>query len=76
MPNRLRLQRWRAVLLGGGCVEEPVSEHVSEVSQLGCEVCSCSGAIAAALGPADACMQGGLCQAAFVAHVMQCADPN
>ena len=40
-PARLFRQR-RAAFLGGGWLDEPVSEQVSEVSQLGCDSCMCS----------------------------------
>lgn len=53
----LRLQR-RADLLGGGWLEEPVSEQVSEVSQLGCDVCTCCRPRGGVWGPGDACRHG------------------
>ena len=41
MPAKLSRQR-RAAFLGGGWPDEPVSEQVSEVWQLGCDNCMCS----------------------------------
>ncbi len=66
MPARLVRQR-RAAFLGGGWLDEPVSEHVSEVSQLGCDVSICSVSIRSGSGvgvwdPPGACMQRGLMQ--------------
>ena len=55
----LRLQR-RAERRGGGCEEDPVSEHVSEVSQLGCGACSSWATTAAYTGAeGEACKQAG-----------------
>ena len=55
----LRLQR-RAERRGGGCEEDPVSEHVSEVSQLGCGACSSWATTAAYTGAeGGACKQAG-----------------
>ena len=63
MPARLVRQR-RAAFLGGGWLEEPVSEQVSEVSQLGCDVSICSVSIRSGSGVGvwdapGACMQKG-----------------